>query len=206
MQKSNEINKKEIEKILIDKLCPVYQERFCLVQSIDSLFYHSTSGEAELLNMALISDFVKRLPSDMALKRIHDDYFSTLAIHSGCENFLRSIRKSGWNIDFNQQNFRRLIHYFAQDAGVDSFYNAIDSVDYKNAPIDRFGNIKNWEDMKHSQVLFADIPHYYINGTSHIKQRIAPEKVLNFCNQQKNKLAQTTLNINYANRVNVARV
>lgn len=175
------MQKEDIHNILKNKLAPVYQARFDLVNQADDRYFKSATGEAELLNMALVSLYVKKLSSDDELKRIHDDYFSTMFFHDNQESLLAPLRRSSWNIDFNQQNFHRLVHHFAEDAGVDGFYNALNELPSFKAPITRFGEVKNWEEMKHSQVLSAPISAYYFNGNDYPVQHITQEQVDSFC-------------------------
>jgi len=175
------ITKDDIRRLLMKGLAPVYQARVEIVNSIDSDYYQSATGEAELLNMALISSHVKKLPSTRDLKHIHDDYFSTTRFHEGKEKLRALLREKNWNIDFNQQSFRRLFHRFAEDAGVDDFYNAIERVEKERAPIDRFGNIKSWTEMKHSQVLSAPIPAYSFENDLRVVRKIDSLDVKSFC-------------------------
>ena len=183
MQEQGTQKKENIRTSLKNMLAPVYRKRFDLVEQTDSGYFKSATGEAELLNMALISQYVKKLSSDYELKRIHDDYFSTMFFHENQENFLAPLRMSGWNIDFNQQNFRSLVHNFAEDAGVDEFYNSIEKIPSHKAPIDRFGEIKNWEDMKHSQILSAPIHSYYAHGEFHGAQDISQQQINSYCDK-----------------------
>ena len=181
------MQKEEIHNILKNKLAPIYLARFDIVSQTDDKYFQSATGEAELLNMALISQYVKKLSSDDELKRIHDDYFSTMFFYDNQESLLAPIRKSSWNIDFNQQNFHRLLHHFAEDAGVDKFYNALNEVPPSRAPITRFGEVKNWDEMKHSQVLSASIGAYYFNGDSYPVQHVTQENIDLYCAKQLSK-------------------
>ena len=189
------IQKEDIYSLLKSKLAPVYQARVDLVEKADSQYFSSPAGQAELLNMALISQYVKKLSSDDELKRIHDNYFSTLFFHENQENFLGPLRNAHWNIDFNQQNFRRLIHNFAEDAGVDEFYNAMEEIPVQKAPINRHGDVKNWEEMKHSQVLTAPICSYYLDGEWQPVRKIEQNQIDTYCNERLAQVVRKNLNI-----------
>ncbi|MBQ7659797.1 MAG: hypothetical protein IJS26_03530 [Alphaproteobacteria bacterium] len=179
------MDKAQILQTLVDQLAPVFKARYDFVNTIDADFYRSAVGQAELLNMALISQKAKNFSDESVLKKLHDDYFSTMFFHSDKEDFLAPIRQAGWNIDFNQHDFRKLIHHFAQDAGVDAFYNAVDLKPNQYAPINFRGEIKNWDEMKHSSILFSEIPHYWKNRQSHKPQQIDELKLADFCNNQR---------------------
>jgi len=179
------MDKSQILQTLVEQLAPVFKARYELVNMVDSDFYRSAAGQAELLNMALISQEAKNFSDESVLKKHHDDYFSTMMFHTGKEDFLAPIRKAGWNIDFNQHDFRELIHHFAQDAGVDTFYNAVDLKPGQSAPINFKGEVKDWDEMKHSSILFSKIPHYWKNHESRAPQQIDALKIDSFCNKQK---------------------
>lgn len=175
------MEKKRIYDIFKEKLAPIYKDRLELVNQIDDRYFQSATGEAELLNMVLISIYLKKLSSDDELRRLHDDYFSTMYFHEGQERQLAPLRKAGWNIDFNQQNFHRLLHRFAEDAGVDGFYNALNEIPVSKAPINRIGEVKDWEEMKHSQVLSAPINAYYFKGEAYSVQHIEQKQIDSYC-------------------------
>lgn len=189
------MQKEDIQKILESKLAPVYKARVELVKQTDEGYFSSAAGEAELLNMALISQYVKKLNSDDELKKIHDNYFSTLFFHENQESLLAPLRQAGWNIDFNQQNFRRLIHHFAEDAGVDEFYNAMEGIPVQKAPISRHGDVKNWEEMKHSQVLSAPVGSYYSSGELQPLKHISQHQIDTYCMESMAKAVRKNLNI-----------
>lgn len=193
------MQKESIYQVLRDKLAPVYQARVELVEKTDSQFFASATGQAELLNMALISQYMKKLSSDRELKRIHDEYFSTMFFHENQESLLAPLRTAGWNIDFNQQNFRRLVHHFAEDVGLDEFYNAMEEIPAEKAPINRLGEIKNWAEMKHSQVLSAPIKAYYFNGEDYGMQHISQSLIDSYCDEHlPAKTAENHLNFAFA--------
>lgn len=195
LYRKRKMQKEDIQKTLENKLAPVYKARVELVKQTDEGYFSSAAGEAELLNMALISQYVKKLNSDDELKKIHDNYFSTLFFHENQESLLAPLRQAGWNIDFNQQNFRRLIHHFAEDAGVDEFYNAMEEIPVQKAPINRHGDVKNWEEMKHSQVLTASIGSYYLNGEWQPVRKIEQNKINSYCNERLVQVVHKNLNI-----------
>lgn len=189
------LQKENTYSLLKSKLAPVYQARVDIVEKADPQYFSSSVGQAELLNMALISQYVKKLSSDYELKKIHDDYFSTLCFHENQEDFLAPLRNAHWNIDFNQQNFRRLVHTFAEDAGVDEFYNAMEEIPPQKAPINHHGDIKNWEEMKHSQVLAAPIRSYYLNGERQPVRKIEQHRIDSYCNERLVQVVRKNLNI-----------
>jgi len=186
--------------LLKSKLAPVYQARVELIEKTDSQYFSSDEGQAELLNMALISQYVKKLPSDIELKKIHDDYFSTVFFHDNQEHLLAPLRQAGWNIDFNQMNFRRLIHHFAEDVGVDEFYNAMEEIPAQKAPINRHGDVKNWEEMKHSQVLTEPIGSYYLDGQWQPVREISKNLIDSYCHERLSEVVRKNLNIVFAQK------
>ena len=191
------MNKNEIKQALIKSLAPIYKARVDFIDTIDPNFYRSSQGEAEILNMALISAHFKKLSSERELKRIHDDYFSTVRLREGKKKLLNLLRENNWNVDFDQHGFRKLIHHFAEDAGVDDFYNAIELTPKEKAPIDRFGNIKNWNEMQHSQVLSAPIKAYYFEDTSQSVRKISQDEVSAFCKKQSQSNVETKRSFTY---------
>ena len=194
------MEKTKIRDILKKKLAPVYQARMELVDGVDSQYFSSASGEAELLNMALISMYMKELPSDDGLKKIHDESFFTACFHENQSPLLEVLRESGWNMDFSPQNFWRLVHNFAEDAGVDDFYNALEEIPLKKAPINRIGDIKNWEEMKHSQVLSAPVEPYYAHGVLQPLQHISQHQIDKYCMESMAKTLKRNMKIIFSQK------
>jgi len=185
---------KAFENVLYDTLMPAFRARYKLVRRIDTKFYRSSVGEADLLSMALISHRVRKhfIKQPISKEELDDAYTheeNAHAFYDEGSKILSLAHEADYPVDYEKINMQLmdLFDLFAKDAGLDPIYTAFD-LNGRKPPVDANACVKDWEGMKNSALLSMPIPAYELGLKRQPEQQIPKNLLTTFCEEQKKYL------------------
>lgn len=184
-----EMTEKDFVCELEQTLMPAFKARYDLVRRYDKDFYNDDVGKIDLLSMALISNRIRKHKANvMNLQDVDEAYTheqSGDAFYKEGPHLMSHAYLANFPCDYDDINARlmKVFDYFAKDLGLDPIYAHFDKPTFVQPPFTANGIIRNFDDMKHSVLINAEIPAYGYKN----EQKIPQEYIDRFCDYEQDR-------------------